>query len=340
MNQTCLRASLFVVVVAALSAAAGARSHSAQDEETQTLRSVIQNAGFAVPKDLRPSDLDQPVRRRQWHRASPFLYVALAYDDEGDPRDSPAVHIFRISKSGALKRLRVTDYLAGAQWLDFEPPYVFVSAHLSPSAEYSIVIDAASFVVLGGIKGYGYKLFPDGTILFDGNMVHFSDVHQQTIHAFNPRSRKSTEVFPGTYVSPYGALVMKRIDALLERAYQNHRDVPLAKMLAIGFDRYIAHWQASADGLRIVAAVHYYRDRLLPEDFAIFDDAGRHVPVDRDDYEIRVIAVCSRTETGSSKCHEEELAAVARRHKVKLPSDRRDLQDTEKKLVEIMLATK
>jgi hypothetical protein len=301
----------------------------------QTLSAALVQSGFPVPADLTAVEGNRLVQRSQWDHDSTYFVAAINVPRERNA-DAPDVHAFRVSRSGKLNRLIVADSLASARWVSIEAPYIFISTKHSPSAGYSLVVDS-SFSVIGRLKGYGHRLQQDGTILFDGNMAHFADVHQYTIHAFNPKSRKTTEIFPGPHTSPFGTLIMKRIDALLARAYGDDRDVPLPRTIAAGFDRSI-RWRTNPSGRTVVAAVEYRRDRLHPSDFALFDDQGRHVPVDPLDYQVHTIAVCSRAAADSWTCREQELAAVARTHKMSLPTDRTVFFAAAEKLIDIVLA--
>jgi hypothetical protein len=210
-----------------------------------------------------------------------------------------------------------------------------ITTHATPSAGFILVVEP-SFKSVITLPGFGVEVLRDGTLVFNGNMVHFADIHQYTIHAFNPRTRKTTEVFPGAKVSPYGALIMKRIGTLLARINKENRDALMARHIDAGFDRYISNWRVHPSGGTLVAAVQYYRDRLTDHDLELYDDAGQPVPIDRAAYEIDTIVVCSRKGPDAWTCREEELAAVARRHKVSLPTDRAAFFAATQKLVDIV----
>ena len=93
--------------------------------------------------------------------------------------------------------------------------------------------------------------------------VKTPDVQQQTLQAFDPASQRTTEVFPGTYVSPFGALMMKRIEDMFARVGESDRATLLAANIGAGFDRSITSWRAQPNGRTVALAVHYYRDRLV-----------------------------------------------------------------------------
>jgi hypothetical protein len=166
------------------------------------------------------------------------------------------------------------------------------------------------------------------------------DVQQDTLQAVDPESKRATEVFPGPYVSPYGALVMKRIEALLARLDEPDRDTLVAGKIGAGFDRAITRWRAHPTGRTVALAVHYYRDRLLNLKMAFSDDYGRPEPIEPAEYQFFTLAVCSRAGAGSWACAEEQLAAVARKHNLALPTSGGDRDAVVEKLLELALADK
>jgi len=160
-----------------------------------------------------------------------------------------------------------------------------------------------------------------------------ADIHQESLHEINPESKQTTEVFPGTYGSPYGALVMKRIEALLARLDEPDRDALVAGKIGAGFDRAITGWRAHSTGRTVAMAVHYYRDRLLQLKMEFSDDYGRPEPLDPAEYQFFTIAVCSRAGAGSWTCSEEQLAALAKKHNLTLPTNRADRDAVVEKLL-------
>ena len=162
---------------------------------------------------------------------------------------------------------------------------------------------------------------------------NLADIHQESLHEINPESKQTTEVFPGTYVSPYGALVMKRIEALLARVDEADRNALVAGNIGAGFDRAITAWRAQPTGRTVAMAVHYYRGRLLQLKMEFSDDYGRPEPLDPAEYQVFTIAVCSRAAAGGWTCSEEQLAAVAKKHNLTLPTRRADRDAVVEKLL-------
>src|SRR5687768_5742370 len=89
-----------------------------------------------------------------------------------------------------------------------------------------------------------------------------ADVRHDTLQAVDAGSKQTIEVFPGTYQSPYGALLMKRIEDLFARVGEADRAALLANKVGAGFDRSITGWRADPSGRSVALAVHYHRERL------------------------------------------------------------------------------
>ena len=167
-----------------------------------------------------------------------------------------------------------------------------------------------------------------------------ADTRQETLEEINPESKRATEVFPGSYGSPYGPLVMKRVEALLARVDEADRDALVAGNIGAGFDRVITSWRAHPAGRTVAMALHYYRDRLLQLKMELSDDYGRPEPLDPAEYQFFTVAVCSREGAGSWTCSEEQLAAVAKKHNLTLPSNPADREAVVEKLLGLALMEK
>ena len=167
--------------------------------------------------------------------------------------------------------------------------------------------------------------------------ANVADVRQETLHEINAESKRVIEVFPGTYASPYGAMVMKRIEEMLARVDEADRNALVAGNIGAGFDRAITSWRAHPTGRAVALAVHYYRDRLLQLKVDLSDDYGRPEPLDPAEYEFFTIAVCARADAGSWTCHEQELTVVAKKNSLTLPGVRSGWSAAAERLLELVL---
>lgn len=166
------------------------------------------------------------------------------------------------------------------------------------------------------------------------------DARQETLQAIDPETKRTTEVFPGSHQSPYGAMVMRRIEEMLARVDEADRNALVAGNIGAGVDRAITSWRAHPTGLTVALAVHYYRDRLLNLTVNLADDYGRPEPIEPADYQFFTVAVCSRAGAERWTCREELLAAVAKKHNLALPATRGDQAAVVEQLLERVLAEK
>jgi hypothetical protein len=164
---------------------------------------------------------------------------------------------------------------------------------------------------------------------------NLADTHQETLEEINPESKRTTDVFPGTYASPYGARVMQRIEELFARVGESDRAALLANKVGAGFDRSIVVWRAHPAGRTVALAVRYSRDRLTSHlGMELSDDYGRPEPLDPAEYELFSIAVCSRSGVDSWTCREDELSAIAKKHGLALPNNSADRDAVVEKILE------
>jgi hypothetical protein len=171
---------------------------------------------------------------------------------------------------------------------------------------------------------------------FSVSKSQVADVDQQTLLVLDPTSKRTTEVFPGTYTSRYGALVMTRVEDLFARVGEADRAALLENKVGAGFDRAITRWRVHPAGRTVAVAVRYSRDRLSSHlGMQLSDDYGRPDPIDLADYEVFTIGVCSRTPAETWTCQEEELAALAKKHNLALPNDRSGRDAVAEKLLEL-----
>jgi hypothetical protein len=176
---------------------------------------------------------------------------------------------------------------------------------------------------------------------FSVSKSQLADVDQQTLLAVDPVSKRTTEVFPGTYTSRFGGLVMTRIEDLFARVGESDRAALLAANVGAGFDRAITSWRVHPAGRTVAVAVRYSRDRLASHlGMQLSDDYGRPDPIDLAEYEFFTIGVCSRTDAGTWTCQEDELMAVAKKHNLPLPNQRAGREAAAEKLLELLLADK
>jgi len=233
----------------------------------------------------------------------------------------------------AMHRSLIAAVLAGfTATLDVAHP---IAANQDQPDAWRATLAQAGFPVPADLR---YRLLADGTLFFDGNVVKVADTQQQTLQVLNPTSKRITEVFPGSYTSRYGALLMTRVEDLFARVGESDRAALLANQVGAGFDRSITSWRADPAGRTVAVAVRYHRDRLSAHlGMQLSDDYGRPDPIDLAEYEFFTVAVCSRTPAETWICQEEELAALAKKHNLALPNDRAGRNAAAERLLELVL---
>lgn len=73
-----------------------------------------------------------------------------------------------------------------------------IGVELSPSAGCMILLrpDHGGFTVEAVLDGWVDGFLPPATILYSGNMVHFADVHPETLWMYDLNSKKATQIYP------------------------------------------------------------------------------------------------------------------------------------------------
>lgn len=305
-----MRVWFALTVVAALVGALRVLPATAEQEAPRTLREALQRAGFPIPIDLVASDLDRVSSYFGWDRNDEYFVAGTFFADER------ALHLVRVSQSGKVNRRQWPDgegvAQGGFQYIEIAPPYTLVHAKVSPSAGFTHVLDA-DLTLLASLFALSSDVLADGTILFEGGLVHFADEHHQTLGAFDPLTKRVVEVFPGTFKSPYGVLVEQRIKDTLARI-ERERGVELADGEKVtGFDRYIDEKKIGANG-RVVAFTAGYGNRKVSA-------VHPRLELDTRPYEFSTIVRCARNDTNVWRCRERLLDEAAKSYRITIPID-------------------
>ena len=315
-----MRAWVALSVVVALVAAHRALPATAGQEAPRTLREALQRAGFPIPIDLAPADLDRVSSDSRWDHDDESFVVGTYFPEERELR------LVRVSKLGKVNRHQWPDGKGvgqgGFQNIEIAPPYTLVHARVSPSAGFTHVLDA-NLTLLASLFALSSDVLADGTILFEGGMVHFADEHHQTLGAFNPVTKRVIEVFPGKLKSPYGALVEQRSKDILARI-ERERGVELADgEKVIGFDRYIEAKKIAPNRRAVAFTVSYgnlkvlWVHRKLQSNSSLRNENDPPWPA----YPISTIVRCARNATNVWMCRERLLDDAAKSYRITLPID-------------------
>ena len=175
---------------------------------------------------------------------------------------------------------------------------------------------------------------------FTVSQAPLPDVQQETLRVVDDESKQGTEVFPGSYESPYPAAIMARISDLIGRVDELDRATLVEARVGTGFDRSITAWRASPSGDTVALAVRYHRDRFLKMGMKFANDYGGAEPLDPADFESLTVARCARAGADRWTCREELLTAVARAQSVALPANPAERTPVVEKLLDRVLAEK
>jgi hypothetical protein len=100
--------------------------------------------------------------------------------------------------------------------------WYFLTLHWNPSAGCFVVLQSdlsVSDARTGGIS----NTFGSGIAIVDGNMVHFADVHPQTLYLYDPRNRQALPLYPQPH-DPFREDFSRRLEAAIvdDRCMKNN----------------------------------------------------------------------------------------------------------------------
>ena len=161
-----------------------------------TLRRMLATSGFATLAEHFPlAELDRPLNSSRFTYDRDRFVAALYFADEmpGQYQLGP-VHLLRVDRSGAILRADLPELRGTVMSISLGTP-ILISTHITPSAGHVAVLDQ-HLKPIKLLDSYWPERLPGGRVFYRGNMVHFADVHQQTLHVFDPASGVSSELYP------------------------------------------------------------------------------------------------------------------------------------------------
>jgi hypothetical protein len=303
------------VVMLGLVAAASAQI------EWKTLRQLIDETPLKrVTTDLTPSELDRTPSKSYAVTTADAFVAVVTFADETSPQGYLGpTHFFRVSRDGQVVRRDVK----GATNVFIANGQLFREEHRSPSAGAFFPLDENLNDVVE-LLGYGAEEFGPTSVLYDGNMVHFSQVHQHTKWIFELGAAKPIEVFPGSFRSETAA----RIEAAVTETVRRNKIHGWGGKLFDGdptsFDRYFEQQLIAADGNAFALIVHYYHDYLERADINRTgpDHDRRSIENDWPAYTATTVAWCARGTPNQWRCSERALDVAAREFGITIPANK------------------
>jgi hypothetical protein len=286
----------------------------------KTLRQLIAETPFKqATADLMPSELDR-VPSGSYAVTMPDAFVAVVtFADETSPQGylGPA-HVYRVSRNGHVVR-RVVE---GATNVFVANGRLFRSEHRSPSAGAFFPLDEN---LNDGVEllGFGVEELGPRAVLYDGNMVHFAQVHQDTKWIYELDSAKAIEVFPGSFRSETAA----RIEAAVTETVRRNKTRGWGGILSDGepgsFDRYCEQQLIAAGGNAFALIVHYSHDYLdrVDSNRTGPDRKRRSIENDWPVYTASTVARCARQASNQWSCSERALDLAAREYGITIPAN-------------------
>jgi hypothetical protein len=117
---------------------------------------------------------------------------------------------------------------------------------------------------VGTFEGYGERELSDGVIVHSGNTVHFAPTHKSRLFAFEPRLKRSTEIFPGRRESTIAFDYRRKVRAAYAQLPQDSREQFEQSVFGAvdDFDRDCGSVVEGANGKALAFTVMYKATRL------------------------------------------------------------------------------
>lgn len=294
---------------------------SAQNIQWKTLRQLLAEAQFKpAAAEVTPSELDRVPSGSDAVTTADAFVAILTFADETTPQGylGPA-HIYRVSRSGQVVRRDVNGglsvFVANGQ--------LFRSENRSPSAGAFFPLDET---LNDGVEllGFGVEELGPRSVLYDGNMVHFAKVHQETKWIYEFGAAKPIEVFPGSFRSATAARIEMAVTETVRRNKSRGWGHELYDGDPTSFDRYFEQQSISDDGNAFALIVHYGHDYLERVDGNRTGPEGDRRSIEHDwpVYNASTVARCARNALKQWVCSERDLDVSAREYGITIPPNR------------------
>jgi hypothetical protein len=156
---------------------------------------MLTTSGFATFADHFPlAELDRPLNSSRFTYDRERFVAALYFADEMPSQHALGpLHLLRLDRSGAILRTGLPELRGTVMSISLGTP-ILISTHITPSAGHVAVLDQ-ELKPINLLDSYWPERLPGGRVLYRGNMVHFADVHQETLHVLDPASGISSQLY-------------------------------------------------------------------------------------------------------------------------------------------------
>ena len=239
-----------------------------QAQEHATLRAMLTRAGFGDGATAAGApDLERALTSSESGTSADNFVAAYYFADESSNQVLGPLHVSRFDRPTRrwVHAMPFDSEIRGSVLgVAVSARYVIVDLHWNPSAGQGVVLDSSTLALLGTFDGYGERELRDGVIVHSGNTVHFAPTHKSRLFAFEPRSRRSTEIFPGRRESTIAVDYRRKVRAAYAQLPPDSREQFEHSVYGAvdDFDRYFRSFVESANGKALAFIVTYRATRL------------------------------------------------------------------------------
>jgi hypothetical protein len=212
--------------------------------------------------------------------------------------------------------------------VSFTKDHVYVSAHLSPSAENTLVI-TRDLKLQHELNGYPRKVLADGTLVFHNSQIHFAPTHIAELSAYDPVRQIERKIYPPANPDPVRKEFVSRVRAAYVLRGESWFRINNHHMNAERFDSSLGELEAD-EGTHTIAFLIRYQNPINDADDP--RTSGEHV-----------VATCtSMNRVDQITCKERSLDAwtnALKLSKSTILNDRGDSQPGARELLRRAAAT-
>jgi len=265
---TVIRLLCVTVVVLSVGPVQAQQRATVEAQEHATLRAMLTRAGFGDgATGVGAPDLERALTSSESGTSATSFVAAYYFADESPNQVLGPLHVSRFDR---LTRRWIhampfdSDIGGSVLGVAVSARYVILDLHWNPSAGQGVVLDSSTLALVGTFQGFGERELPDGVIVHSGNAVHFAPTHKYRLFAFEPRSKRSTEIFPGRRESTIAAEYRRNVRAAYAQLPQDSREQFERSVYGAvdDFDRDFESVTEGANGKAIAFIVSYSCTRL------------------------------------------------------------------------------
>jgi hypothetical protein len=161
-----------------------------------------------------------------------------------------------------------TDCVGSVMSVEHQGRWYYLNLHWNPSAGCVVILNE-NLTLYDALPGSTAAVFQSGLLVYAGNMVHFADVHPETLYLYDHRTRRSQRLYPqddDPFRAAFSAALKAAIDP--KQCQMNNRSCQPDQ-----FNSTIKFPVEVSDETKSLA----FEVSLDPEGFALRDDASENI---------------------------------------------------------------